>query len=165
VTDRTVTDIRIEPVREQDVALLLRLIKALADYERLSGEVVATEALLRESLFGSKPGVEAALAYVGPDAVGFAVWFYNFSTFVGRPGLYLEDIFVLPDWRSRGVGRALMGHLARLAVARGCGRMEWAVLDWNEPAVGFYRTLGAQAMDGWTVYRLAGDALARASRL
>lgn len=165
MTDRTVTDIRIEPVREQDVALLLRLIKALADYERLSGEVVATEALLRESLFGSKPGVEAALAYVGPDAVGFAVWFYNFSTFVGRPGLYLEDIFVLPDWRSRGVGRALMGHLARLAVARGCGRMEWAVLDWNEPAVGFYRTLGAQAMDGWTVYRLAGDALARASRL
>ncbi len=152
-------DIRIEAVREQDVPLLLRLIKALADYEKLSGEVVATEALVRDALFGAKPGVEAALAYVGDDAVGFAVWFYNFSTFVGRPGLYLEDLFVLPDSRGRGVGRALMGHLARLAVARGCGRMEWAVLDWNEPAIGFYRNIGAQAMDGWTVYRLSGDAL------
>lgn len=152
-------DIRIEPVREQDMALVLRLIKGLADYEKLSGEVVATEALLREALFGPKPGVEAALAHVGSEAVGFAVWFYNFSTFVGRRGLYLEDIFVLPDWRGRGVGHALMGHLARLAVTRGCGRMEWAVLDWNEPALRFYRNLGAQTMDGWTVCRLAGDRL------
>jgi GNAT superfamily N-acetyltransferase len=152
-------DIRIEPVREHDVALVLRLIKALADYEKLSGEVVATEALLREALFGPEPGVEAALAYIGSDAVGFAVWFYNFSTFVGRRGLYLEDIFVLPDWRGRGVGRALMGHLAGLAVTRGCGRMEWAVLDWNEPALRFYRNLGAQAMESWTVCRLTGDAL------
>jgi GNAT superfamily N-acetyltransferase len=154
-----VDDVRIEPVSERDVPLLLRLIKALAEYEQLSGEVVATEALLRETLFGAKPSAEAALAYVGADAVGFAVWFYNFSTFVGRPGLYLEDLFVLPEWRSRGVGRALIGHLARLAVARGCGRMEWAVLDWNEPAIRFYRNIGARAMDGWTVYRLAGDAL------
>lgn len=141
------------------MALLLRLIKALADYERLSGEVIATEDLLREALFGSERTAEAALAYVGTDAVGFAVWFYNFSTFVGRPGLYLEDIFVLPDWRDRGVGRALMRHVARIAVVRGCGRMEWAVLDWNEPAIRFYRNIGAQAMDGWTVYRLTGEAL------
>ena len=152
-------DIRIEPARESDVPLLLRLIKALAEYERLSGEVVATEALVRDALFGPKPSAEAALAYMGADAVGFAVWFYNFSTFVGRPGLYLEDIFVLPEWRGRGIGLALMRHLARLAVARGCGRMEWAVLDWNEPAIRFYRNIGAQAMDGWTVYRLTGDAL------
>jgi GNAT superfamily N-acetyltransferase len=152
-------DVRIEAVREQDVALLLRLIKGLADYERLSGEVVATEALLREALFGATRNVDAALAYVGSDAVAFAVWFYNFSTFVGRPGLYLEDIFVLPEWRGRGIGRALMGHLARIAVARGCGRMEWAVLDWNEPAIRFYRSIGAQAMDGWTVYRLTGNRL------
>jgi len=154
-----VDDDRIEVVSERDVPLLLRLIKALAEYERLSGEVVATEALLREALFGAKPSAEAALAFVGADAVGFAVWFYNFSTFVGRPGLYLEDIFVLPEYRGRGVGRALIGHLARLAVARGCGRMEWAVLDWNEPAIRFYRQIGAQPMDGWTVYRLTGNAL------
>ncbi len=155
------TDIRIEPVSEGDVPLLLRLIKALAEYERLSGEVIATEALLHDALFGAKRGAEAALAYVGSDAVGFAVWFYNFSTFVGRPGLYLEDLFVLPEWRGRGVGRALMGHLARVAVARDCGRMEWAVLNWNDPAIRFYRTIGAQAMDGWTVYRLAGGALTK----
>jgi len=152
-------DVRIEAVREKDIALLLRLIKALADYEKLAGEVIATEDLLRTALLGPKPSADAALAYVGGDAVGFAVWFYNFSTFVGRPGLYLEDIFVLPHWRGRGVGLALMRHLARLAVERGCGRMEWAVLDWNEPAIGFYRRIGAQAMDGWTVYRLTGDAL------
>lgn len=156
---------RIEAVRDEDVALLLRLIKALADYEQLSGEVVASETLIRDALFGPKPSAEAAIAYAGDDAVGFAVWFYNFSTFVGRPGLYLEDLFVLPEWRGRGIGRALMGHLARLAVARGCGRMEWAVLDWNEPAIRFYRSMGAQAMDGWTVYRLTGDALTRAVRL
>jgi GNAT superfamily N-acetyltransferase len=152
-------DVRIEPVSERDVPLLLRLIKALAEYEELSGEVVATEDLLREALFGAKPGVEAVLAYVGADAIAFAVWFSNFSTFVGRRGLYLEDIFVLPEWRGRGIGRALIRHLARLAVDRGCGRMEWAVLDWNEPAIRFYRNLGAQAMDGWTVYRVSGDAL------
>jgi GNAT superfamily N-acetyltransferase len=152
-------EVRIDSVVERDVPLLLRLIKALAEYEKLSGEVVATEALLQEALFGPARNAEAALAYVGEDAVGFAVWFYNFSTFVGRPGLYLEDVFVLPDWRGRGVGSALMRHLARLAVQRGCGRMEWAVLDWNQSAIGFYRRLGAQAMDGWTVYRLSGDAL------
>ena len=159
------SETRIEAVREQDVALLLRLIKALADYEQLSGEVVASETLIRDALFGPKPNAEAAIAYAGDDAVGFAVWFYNFSTFVGRPGLYLEDLFVLPEWRGRGIGRALMGHLARLAVARGCGRVEWAVLDWNEQAIRFYRSIGAQAMDGWTVYRLTGDALSRAARL
>jgi GNAT superfamily N-acetyltransferase len=154
-------DIRITPVREQDVPLLLRLIRALAEYERLSDQVVANEASLRESLFGPKPSVEAVIASVGADAVGFALWFYNYSTFLGRPGLYLEDIFVLPAWRGRGIGRALLGHLARIAVAGGCGRMEWAVLNWNEPAIRFYRRIGAQPMDGWTVYRLTGDALTR----
>lgn len=141
--------------------LILGLIKALAEYERLAHEVVATEADIRESLFGAQPHAEAVIARVGSEAVGFAVWFYTYSTFLARPGLYLEDVFVLPAWRGRGIGRALLGHLARLAVARGCGRMEWSVLDWNEPAIGFYRRIGAQPMDEWTVYRLTGDALRR----
>lgn len=141
--------------------LLLTFIKALAEYERLENKVVATEAALHETLFGPRPSAEAAIAYAGDDAVGFAVWFSTYSTFLARPGLYLEDVFVLPAWRGRGIGRALLRHLARLAVARGCGRMEWSVLDWNEPAIGFYRRIGAQAMDEWTVYRLTGDALKR----
>lgn len=154
-------DVRIEPASEGDVPLILGLIKALAEYERLAHEVVATEADIRESLFGAQPHAEAVIARVGSEAVGFAVWFYTYSTFLARPGLYLEDVFVLPAWRGRGIGRALLGHLARLAVARGCGRMEWSVLDWNEPAIGFYRRIGAQPMDEWTVYRLTGDALRR----
>ena len=168
-----VTDVRIDPAREQDVPLILRLIKALAEYERLSHQVVATEATLRDTLFGPNPSAEAAIAYAlsgrsgdaakadGNEPVGFAVWFYSYSTFLSRPGLYLEDLFVLPAWRGRGIGQALIRHLARIAVERGCGRMEWSVLDWNEPAIRFYRSLGARAMDQWTVYRLTGDALAR----
>ena len=149
------------PAAADDVALLLRLIRALAEYERMSDQVVATEADLHDALFGARPVAEAVIASVGAEPVGFALWFYNYSTFLGRPGLYLEDLFVLPDWRGRGIGRALLQHLARVAVERGCGRMEWSVLDWNEPAIGFYRRLGAQAMNEWTVYRLTGDALAR----
>ena len=154
-------EIRSANATERDVGVILRLITALAEYEKLSHEVVATEASIRDTFFGGGRNAEAILAHAGEQPVGFAVWFHNYSTFLGRPGLYLEDLFVLPEWRGRGVGRALLRHLARIAVERGCGRMEWAVLDWNDPAIGFYRSLGARAMDEWTVYRLTGDALRR----
>jgi GNAT superfamily N-acetyltransferase len=157
-------EVRIENATAADIPLLLTLIRAFAEYERMTAEVVATEDALRESLFGATPRAEAVIARVGDEAVGFALWFHNYSTFLARPGLYLEDLFVLPTWRGRGVGRALLGHLARLTVERGCGRMEWAVLDWNTSAIGFYRTLGARPMDDWTVFRLTGDALQRAAR-
>jgi GNAT superfamily N-acetyltransferase len=137
------------------------MIKALAEYERLADEVVATETKVRESLFGSNPSAEAVIARANGEPAGFAVWFYSYSTFLSRPGLYLEDLFVLPDWRGRGIGHALLRHLARIAVSRGCGRMEWSVLDWNELAIRFYRRIGARPMSDWTVYRLTGDALAR----
>ena len=150
---------RIERATEQDVDLILRLIKGLAEYERLSHEVIATEAGLRESLFGPRPGAEVVIGYAGQTPVGFAVFFQNFSTFLGRPGLYLEDLFVVPEWRKHGFGRRLLAHVAKTAVERGCGRMEWSVLDWNEPARGFYFKLGARAMDEWTVFRLSGEAL------
>ena len=146
---------------ESDVPLVLDFIKGLADHERLAHEVVATEELLRRTLFGERKVAEVLLAFDGEDAVGFALFFHNFSTFLGRPGLYLEDLFVRPEARGRGVGRRLFVELARIARERECGRLEWWVLDWNESAIGFYRKLGAVAMDEWTVYRLTGDALAR----
>ena len=154
-------DVRIQQATKADVPLVLRMIKALAEYEQLTHEVVATEAKVRESLFGSNPSAEAVIARVDGQPAGFAVWFYSYSTFLGRPGLYLEDLFVLPEWRGRGIGRALLRHLARIAVSRDCGRMEWAVLDWNELAIRFYRGLGARPMSDWTVYRLTGDDLTR----
>jgi GNAT superfamily N-acetyltransferase len=154
-------DVRIETATVHDVPLLLSLIRALAEYERMSDAVVATEASLRDSLFGTTPCAEAAIAHVDREAVGFALWFQNYSTFLAKPGLYLEDLFVLPDWRGRGVGAALLRHLARIALERDYGRMEWSVLNWNEPAIGFYRRIGARPMDEWTVYRLAGDDLRR----
>jgi GNAT superfamily N-acetyltransferase len=154
-------DVRIQQATAADVPLVLRMIKALAEYEQLTREVVATEAKVRESLFGSNPSAEAVIARVDGQPAGFAVWFYSYSTFLGRPGLYLEDLFVLPEWRGRGIGRALLRHLARIAVSRDCGRMEWAVLDWNELAIRFYRGLGARPMSDWTVYRLTGDDLTR----
>lgn len=157
----TVTEFRIEPATEKHVPLILALIKGLAEYEQLSHEVVATETALRESLFGKRPGAEVVIGYAGKEPAGFAVFFHNYSTFLARPGIYLEDLFVLPHWRGHGLGRRLLAHVASAAVARGCGRLEWAVLDWNEPAIRFYRKLGAAAMDEWTVYRLAGDALKR----
>jgi GNAT superfamily N-acetyltransferase len=153
------SDLRIEAATVADVPVILRMIKALAEYERMSDEVVATEASVRDTLFGSRPSAEAVIAYAEGTPVGFAVWFHNYSTFLSRRGLYLEDLFVLPEWRARGIGGALLRHLAGVAVQRGCGRMEWSVLDWNEPAIRFYRNLGATAMDEWTVFRLTGDAL------
>ena len=151
----------IRPAVEDDVPLVLALIRELAEYERLAHEVSATEADIREALFGPAPGAEAVIAMVGERPAGFALYFHNFSTFAGKRGLYLEDLYVRPEHRGRGVGRRLLRHLARLARERGCRRFEWAVLDWNEPAVRFYRRIGAVPMDGWTVYRVTGDALDR----
>ena len=156
-------DVRIVAAGERDVPTILEMIKGLAEYERLSDQVIATEDRLRASLFGSQPAAEVVLAYSGDEPVGFALFFHNYSTFLASRGLYLEDLFVRPAWRSRGVGAALLRHLASVAVARGCGRMEWAVLDWNEPAIGFYRRLGAQLLDDWRICRLTGDALSRAA--
>jgi GNAT superfamily N-acetyltransferase len=150
---------RIEPARERDVPLILRLIKGLAEYEKLAHEVVATEERLRQSLFGPHPSAEVVIAYVDDEAVGFALFFHTYSTFLGQRGLYLEDLFVLPEWRGRGAGRALLTHLARIAAERGCGRFEWSVLDWNEPAINFYKNLGAKPMHEWTIFRVAGDSL------
>jgi len=158
-------DIRIVPALERDTPVILSLIRDLAEYERLGHEVEATEEDIRESLFGDWPGAEVVLAYVGGDLAGFALFFHNYSTFLGRRGLYLEDLFVRPAYRGRGIGRRLLAHLARLAVERKCGRMEWWVLDWNESAIRFYRSIGAVPMDDWTVYRLTGDALARLADL
>ena len=147
-------------------AEVLTFIRELADYEKLAHEVVATEQALHETLFGPERTAEALIAYWGADPAGFALYFYNVSTFLGRRGLYLEDLFVRPTARGRGIGKALMIHLARVAVERDCGRFEWSVLDWNSPALDFYASLGAQTMDGWTVHRLSGAPLhdlARAS--
>ena len=153
------TKFRIEPATEKDVSVILSLIEGLAEYEKLSHEVVATEKSLRESLFGARRVAEVVIGYAGKEPVGFAVFFHNYSTFLGRPGIYLEDLFVLPQWRRRGLGTQLLRYIAHQAVARNCGRLEWSVLDWNEPAIGFYKKLGARAMDEWTVYRVTGDAL------
>jgi len=152
-------ELEIRPATEDDVPLILSLIEELAEYERLSHEVSATEDVLRDSLFGERRVAETLLAYVGDEPAGFALFFHNFSTFLGKPGIYLEDLYVRPELRGAGVGRALLVRIARLAKERGCGRLEWWVLGWNEPAIGFYKTLGAVAMDDWTVYRLTGDAL------
>ena len=152
-------EIRIERATERDVALILRLIQGLADYEKLAHEVTATEAGLRETLFGARPAADVLIAYAGDTPAGFALFFPNYSTFLGKPGLYLEDLFVVPEWRGHGLGLALMKKLAAIAVERGCGRFEWSVLDWNEPAIGFYRRLGARLMDDWTICRVEGEAL------
>ncbi len=152
---------RIEPATEKDLPLILRFIEELASYEKLSHEVTATEDILRESLFGRRPAAEVVLAYAGDEPAGFAVYFPTFSTFLGRPGIYLEDLYVRPEWRGRGLGRKLLAVVARAAVERGDGRMEWSVLDWNELALGVYRRIGARTMDEWTVHRLTGAALRR----
>src|SRR5881296_2547956 len=145
----------------EDVPIILQLIRDLATYERAPHEVTATEEQLIDVLFGQRPSAEVLLAFEGKSPVGFAVFFYNFSTWLGRPGLYLEDLFVKPEKRGKGYGRALLIELAKIARDRGCGRMEWAVLDWNEPAIKFYHALGAKPMDEWTVFRLARDGIAR----
>lgn len=143
---------------EEDVGTVLFFIRELAEYEHLAGEVVATEALLREWIF-EKGRAEVVFAMAEGKEVGFALFFHNFSTFLGRSGLYLEDLFVLPKYRGRGYGRAILEHLAFLAAKRGCGRLEWWCLDWNQPSIDFYLSLGAEPMKDWTVYRLAGDTL------
>ena len=151
----------IRPATEDDVPIILSLIRELAEYERLSHEVVATEGLLRESLFGERRGAEVLIACCKGAPAGFALFFHSFSTFLGRPGIYLEDLYVKPKFRGRGIGRALLAHLARLAKECGCGRIEWAVLDWNEPAIKLYKSIGAVPMDEWTVYRVTGERLKR----
>jgi GNAT superfamily N-acetyltransferase len=154
-------DFSVRSTTAADVAVLLRMIRALAEYEKLSHEVVATEAALREALFGAKPVAEAVLGYVGGEPVAFAVFFPTFSTFLAAPSLYLEDIFVEPGWRGRGLGKRLFAHVAATALERGCNRLEWAVLEWNAPAIEFYRSLGAEPREKWTVYRLDNVGLRR----
>jgi GNAT superfamily N-acetyltransferase len=158
---KTRQDFQIRPAHVEDVPVILQLIRDLATYERAPDEVTATEEQLVDVLFGERPAAEVLLAFEGQSPVGFALYFYNFSTWLGRPGLYLEDLFVKPDHRGKGYGRALLVELAKIAGDRGCGRMEWAVLDWNEPAIKFYRGLGAKPMDEWTVFRLTRDGIAR----
>ena len=153
--------IRIQPATVDDVGLVLRFIKGLAEYENLAHEVVATEDDLRRSLFGPNPDAEAVFAYHDSESVGFAVFCQRYSTYLGRPVLYLEDIFVLPEWRGGGVGRELMAYGAGLAKARGFPMMIWSVLNWNESAIGFYENLGARPAEGWLTYQISGDALER----
>lgn len=143
----------------EDAGLILRFIRALAEYEKMADQVVATEELLRDWLF-EKQAAKVIFAMEGETEVGFALYFHNFSTFLGRAGLYLEDLFVLPEYRGRGYGKALLARLAAIAVEEGCGRMEWVCLDWNRPSIDFYKSKGAVPVDGWTIYRLTGDALA-----
>ncbi len=153
------SDVQIRPAVAADVPLIRELIEGLATYEKLRHECHATDALLHEALFGARAYAEVVIAERDGSVAGFALFFHNFSTFLARPGIYLEDLFVQPAQRGHGVGKALLRHLASLAVTRGCGRLEWSVLDWNVDAIGFYETLGARPQDEWTVYRVTGDAL------
>lgn len=153
------SELLIRAATAADAAQILRFIKALAVYEKLEHMVVADEAQLRKTLFGERPSAEVRIAEWAGEPAGFALFFHNYSTFLGKPGIYLEDLFVLPEFRGKGIGKALLVHLAQLAVERDCGRLEWSVLDWNTPAIEFYRSLGAVPMDEWTVYRVTGDAL------
>jgi GNAT superfamily N-acetyltransferase len=155
------SEFNIRPARVHDVPIILQLIRDLATYERAPDEVLATEDQLVDVLFSERAVAEVLLAFENELPVGFAVYFYNFSTWLGRPGLYLEDLFVKPKMRGKGYGRALLVELAKIARDRGCGRMEWAVLNWNEPAIKFYRTLGAKPMDEWTVFRLTREEIAK----
>jgi GNAT superfamily N-acetyltransferase len=155
------SSIEIAPATPADVPMVLALITALAEYEKLRHEVVATEASLHQALFGSKPGAEAVIARADGTAAGFALFFHNFSTFMGKQGLYLEDLFVLPEFRGRSIGKALLQYLAQLALQRDCARFEWAVLDWNRPARDFYEALGAEAKSDWIIHRVSGPALQR----
>lgn len=151
--------ISIRPAIAADLPLIAQLIRDLAEYERLAHEVRFDDEVLRTKLFGPRPYAEVVIGEINGVAQGFALFFHNFSTFEGRPGIYLEDLFVRPEARGSGLGKALLSHLAALAVERDCARLEWSVLDWNEPAIGFYKKLGARLMDEWTVMRVDGDAL------
>jgi GNAT superfamily N-acetyltransferase len=154
------SEIQIQSATEADVPEIMAMIQALADFEKLSHICTATVEQLRSTLFGARPGAEVALARLDGASVGFALFFPNYSTFLAKPGMYLEDLFVKPEARGRGVGFALLRHLAGIARARGYGRLEWSVLDWNEPAIGFYKKLGAVPMDEWTTFRLSVEAIA-----
>lgn len=151
--------LRIRPAVAADAPLIHRFVSDLAEYERLSHEVVATPERLAATLFGSSPAAEVVIAEWQGEPAGFALFFPNYSTFLAQPGMYLEDLFVRPEWRGRGIGKALLAHLAGLAVQRGYGRLDWSVLDWNAPAIDFYRSIGARGLEDWTQYRLDGDAL------
>jgi GNAT superfamily N-acetyltransferase len=155
----------IRPATSADLPLIAQLIRDLADYEKLAGAVRFDEMVLGAKLFGTRPYAEVVIGELDGTAQGFALFFHNFSTFEGRPGIYLEDLFVRPEARGSGLGKALLAHLAALAVERDCARLEWSVLDWNEPAIGFYRSLGARMMDEWTVMRVDGAALAQLGAL
>jgi GNAT superfamily N-acetyltransferase len=154
-----IPDFVIKPAVAEDVPLIFSFIKKLAAYEKLAHEVAATEEGLRETLFGARPYAEVVLGYYQAEPVGFALFFHNFSTFLGRPGIYLEDLYVDEEHRGKGFGKALLVYLAKLAVERGCGRLEWWVLDWNEPSINFYKSIGAVPKDEWTVFRVTGEAL------
>ena len=151
--------LKIRPATEADVQLLVEFIRALAEYEKLLDEVVATEEGVRQSLFGETPAAEALIGEWGGEPAAFAVYFQNFSTFTGRAGLYLEDLFVKPEYRERGIGKLMLKHLAKIAVDRGCPRFEWVALDWNEPAIKFYEGLGAKQLSDWRYFRMSGDSL------
>jgi len=152
-------DIRVVAATDADVPFILEMIRALADYEKLRHICVATEEQLRRTLFAERPAAEVLIAYLDGAPVGFALFFQNYSTFLAQPGLYLEDLFVKPEARAKGAGLALLVEMARIAVERGCGRVEWAVLDWNEPSIQFYKKLGAEPMSDWTIFRLTGEPL------
>jgi GNAT superfamily N-acetyltransferase len=156
-------DLSLRPATEADVPLILEFIRGIAEYEKLSHEVKATEADLRDSLFGARPVAECILAFWKGTPAGFAVYFHNFSTFMGRRGLYLEDLFVNPEFRGLGIGKGLLLLLAKIARDRGCSRFEWAVLDWNTPAIEFYLSLGAESMDQWTIFRLTEESIRKLS--
>lgn len=153
--------LEIKPATREDAPIILNLIKELAEFEKLSHEVVATEATLEKTLFGERAYAEVSMAYYAGEAVGFALFFHNYSTFLGRPGIYLEDLYVKSKMRGKGIGKRLLRHLAKLASERDCGRLEWWVLDWNERAIEFYKSLGAEAMDEWTVFRVHGKTLTK----
>jgi GNAT superfamily N-acetyltransferase len=167
-TSTSIAGFQIRPATKSDVPIILAFVKKLAEYEKLSDEVVATENSLRETLFGEHPVAEVAIGYFEERPVGFVLFFHNYSTFLGRPGLYIEDLFVDESYRGRGFGRALLSHVAGLAKKRSCGRLEWAVLDWNDPAIRFYKNLGAVPMSEWTVFRVTGgnlEQLAKSRRI
>jgi GNAT superfamily N-acetyltransferase len=157
-------EITIRPADEHEVPVILQFIRDLAKYEHLEREAAATEEMLRETLFGGRPYAEVVFACLNGEPVGFALFFHNYSTFLGRPGIYLEDLYVRPEARGHGIGRRLLRWLAATAVSRKCGRLEWSVLDWNEPSIRFYRNLGAVALDDWTMYRVTGPALIQLAR-
>ena len=158
------SDLEIRFAEADDVPMILEFIKELAEYEKLSHQVVGDEEQLRTTLFGERPAAEVVIAELGGAPAGFALFFHNYSTFLARPGLYLEDLYVRPQMRGKGIGKRLLCRLAEIAVERGCGRFEWSVLDWKKPAIRFYEKLGARAMDGWTIFRVTGDALDRLGR-